>query len=347
MTDSFSGPPLGKDPMTSTQKKTLSLQRRPRRNRKNASIRDLVAETHLSVEHLIYPVFICEGQNVAIPIKTLPGQERLSVDQLCLKLQEWKDLGLKHLALFPQIEEKLKDPYGKEALNDQGLLPRALKTLKDRYPDINLITDVALDPYSSDGHDGVVKNGKILNDVSVEILAQMALKQASWGADWVAPSDMMDGRVRAIRQTLDANGFTDTSILAYTAKYASSFYGPFREALNSAPKAGDKKTYQMDPRNSREALLELRLDFQEGADMVMVKPGLPYLDIISQIKKVSPIPVAAYNVSGEYAMIKFAAAAGALDENQAILETLTAFRRAGSDAILTYFAPQAAKLLRK
>jgi porphobilinogen synthase len=329
-----------------TQKSAkFEISHRPRRNRKNSSTRDLVAETQLSVQQLIYPVFICEGQRVTTPIKTMPGQARLSVDVLCEKIAEWKNLGLKHFALFPQIEENLKDPRGREALNDNGLLPRALKTIKDKHPDVNLITDVALDPFSSDGHDGIVENGQILNDVSVEILAHMALKQAQWGADWVAPSDMMDGRVQAIRQALDENGFTNTSILAYTAKYASSFYGPFREALNSAPKSGDKKTYQMDPRNSREALRELHLDISEGADMVMVKPGLPYLDIIAKIKAESSVPVAAYNVSGEYAMIKFAAQAGAIDEEKAIIESLTAFRRAGCDAILTYFAPQAAQIL--
>lgn len=325
----------------------LTLPRRPRRNRKNESIRNMLAETHLSVENLIYPVFICDGQNVVSPIKTMPGQDRLSVDELSLRISTWKGLGLKHFALFPQIDEKLKDRFGKESLNENGLLPRAIKTLKDAHPEINLITDVALDPYSSDGHDGVVENGHILNDVSVEILSQMAISQANWGADWVAPSDMMDGRIGAIRKALDQSGHVNISILAYSAKYASCFYGPFREALNSAPKSGDKKTYQMDPRNSTEALLEVKLDIEEGADMVMIKPGLPYLDIISKIKAQVEIPIAAYNVSGEYAMIKAAVAAGALNEDLAILETLTSFRRAGCDAILTYFAPQAAKLLSK
>ncbi len=325
----------------------LALSRRPRRNRKNESIRNMLAETHLSVENLIYPVFICEGKNVVSPIKTMPGQDRLSVDVLSEKIRTWKSLGLRHFALFPQIDEKLKDPFGKESLNENGLLPRALKTLKDAHPEINLITDVALDTYSSDGHDGVLENGHILNDPSVEILSQMAISQAKWGADWVAPSDMMDGRIGAIRKALDQSGHVNISILAYSAKYASCFYGPFREALNSAPKSGDKKTYQMDPRNSTEALMEVKLDIEEGADMVMIKPGLPYLDIISRIKAQVEIPIAAYNVSGEYAMIKAAAAAGALNEDLAIIETLTSFRRAGCDAILTYFAPHAAKLLSK
>jgi len=320
---------------------------RPRRNRKNEGIRQLVAQTEIQAKHLIYPVFVCEGTNLEAPITTMPGQSRLSPDLLSKKISEWKKLGLNHFALFPQIAETKKDSRGTEALNDKGLLPQTIKRLKDDHPEINLITDVALDPFSSDGHDGVVENGKILNDVSVEILSQMALKQAEWGTDWVAPSDMMDGRIGAIRKTLDQAGFTDTNILAYSAKYASSFYGPFRDALQSAPKFGDKKTYQMDPRNSDEAVREALLDIEEGADMVMVKPGLPYLDIISRLKEISSVPVAAYNVSGEYAMIKAAAAMKALDEDKAVMETMIAFRRAGASAILTYFAPQVAELLRK
>jgi len=323
---------------------------RPRRNRRSAAIRELLAETCLTSSHLIYPVFVCEGKSVEEPIKTLPGQSRWSVDLLSKQISEWKKLGLKHYALFPKIEDKLKDPYGKESQNENGLLARTIKTLKDAHPDIVLYGDVALDPYSSDGHDGIVRKNKngiieILNDESVELLAKMALKQAEWGADWVAPSDMMDGRIGAIRTLLDQHGYTDTGILAYSAKYASSFYGPFREALDSAPKAGDKKTYQMDPRNHREALREVKLDVNEGADMVMVKPGLPYLDILADIKASVDVPVAVYNVSGEYAMIKFAAQAGALDEQAAMMECLISFRRAGADAILTYFAPAAAKLL--
>jgi porphobilinogen synthase len=314
---------------------TMNAQR-PRRNRKNQAVRHLVAETHLQVEHLIYPLFVVDGQDSEIPLRLLPGQSRLSLDRLLLKMPEWMDLGLRHFALFPAIDDSLKDSRAQEALNENGLLPRILKTL---------ISDVALDPYSSDGHDGIVRDGKILNDESVEVLAQMALAHARWGADWVAPSDMMDGRVGAIRRALDQSGFSETSILSYAAKYASSFYGPFREALNSAPKHGDKKTYQMDYRNSREALREARLDMEEGADMLMVKPGLPYLDVVRLLKDNFEIPIAAYQVSGEYAMLKFAALQGAIDEDAAILETLTAFRRAGSDAILTYFAPQAARLL--
>lgn len=325
----------------------LNLKRRPRRNRKSLAVRELLAETSLQVKNLIYPVFICDGKNISDPIKTMPGQSRQSLDVLLQKLPEYQSLGLRHLAIFPQIKESKKDKYGREALNSSGLLARCLQEIKLKAPEIMVISDVALDPYSSDGHDGVVENGKILNDITVEILCEMACRQASWGADWVAPSDMMDGRVGAIRKSLDQAGFTDTSILAYSAKYASSFYGPFRDALQSAPKSGDKKSYQMDFRNSREALLEAHLDIEEGADMVMVKPGLLYLDIIRQLKQSTEIPVAAYNVSGEYAMLKAAAQLGALHEEAAIIEMLYAFRRAGADAILTYFAPQAATILRK
>ena len=325
----------------------MIISRRPRRNRKNAAIRDLVAETNLSTNNLIYPVFICDGKNTTIPLKSMPGQNRMSVDVLCESLQEWTRLGLKHVALFPQISENLKDSYGKESLNNNGLLPNAIKKIKDQFPELHLITDVALDPYSSDGHDGVYKKGQIINDESVDLLSKMAIKHAEWGTDSVAPSDMMDGRVGAIRTALEESGFSNTGLISYAAKYASNFYGPFREALDSAPKHGDKKTYQMDFRNSKEAILEAQLDEEQGADMVMVKPGLPYLDIISQIKQNVQIPVAAYNVSGEYAMLKMAAQAGILNESAAILEVLTAFRRAGADAIFTYFAIDAIKLLRK
>lgn len=323
----------------------MKLTQRPRRNRKNQAIRDLTAETQLNISQIIYPVFICEGQQVESPIATLSGQSRWSVDLLSKKITEWKKWGITHYALFPQIAESKKNSQATEALNDNSLLAMAIKKLKDAHPEINLITDVALDPFSSDGHDGLVQNDEILNDETVEILAAMAVKQAEWGADWVAPSDMMDGRIGAIRKALDQNGFIKTNILAYSAKYASSFYGPFRDALLSAPKFGDKKTYQMDFRNSREALREVKLDIAEGADMVMIKPALAYLDIIAKVKALSSVPVAAYNVSGEYAMIKAASQAGSLDENKAILETMYSFKRAGADVILTYFAPQLAKLL--
>lgn len=323
----------------------MKILSRPRRNRRSEALRSLVAETHLSVDQLIYPVFLCTGEKVADPILTLPDQDRMSVDVFCERLKTWKNLGLKHFALFPQIPESLKDPRGREALNENGLLANAIRRAKDMHPDIHLITDIALDPFSSDGHDGLVVNGKIINDESVEILCKMAIAQAKWGADTVAPSDMMDGRVGAIREALDSEGFTETGIIAYSAKYASSFYGPFRDALNSAPKSGDKKTYQMDVRNSREAIREVLLDVQEGADMVMVKPGLSYLDIIAKVKEVVDVPVAAYNVSGEYAMVKAASKMGALNEDRAVMEILTSFRRAGADAIFTYHAPKAAQLL--
>jgi porphobilinogen synthase len=318
---------------------------RPRRNRKNSAIRDLVAETELNMRRIIYPVFVCEGHEINTPIKTLPGQSRLSPDLLSEKIKIWKKSGLLHYALFPQIPDEKKDKVGTEALNDAGLLPETIKRLKDDHPEICIYSDVALDPYSSDGHDGIVKNGEILNDPSVEILAHMAVKQAEWGSDWVAPSDMMDGRIGKIRKELDRAGYQNVNILAYTAKYASSFYGPFRDALESAPKFGDKKTYQIDFRNSREAVREANMDIAEGADMIMVKPALMYLDIIKRLSELSDVPVAAFNVSGEYAMIKFAAQNGALDENRAIVESLTAIKRAGADAILTYFAPQLSGLL--
>jgi porphobilinogen synthase len=305
----------------------------------------LVAETHLSAGELIWPVFVTEGKNTAKEISTMPGVFRYSPDLLLKEIAKAIPLGVTGFALFPAIEDQLKDPRGKESLNADGLLPRAVKMIKDRFPESTVITDVALDPYSSDGHDGLVHQGKILNDETVELLCQMALVQAQAGADLVAPSDMMDGRVGAIRQALDENGHLETGILAYSAKYASSFYGPFREALKSAPKQGDKKTYQMDYRNSREAVHEALLDVREGADIVMVKPALSYLDIIKVIKSKVNIPVAAYNVSGEYAMIKAADKAGMIDGKRAMMETLYSMKRAGADIILTYFAIEMAELL--
>lgn len=324
----------------------MLLTHRPRRNRKTLSLREMVAETQLNVSQLIWPLFLVEGQDQASAIKTMPGVFRFSPDRLLKEIERGHSLGLKSIALFPALNEKLKDSYGKESLNRDGLLPLTLRKIKDRFPDVTVITDVALDPYSSDGHDGIVRNGEILNDESVDVLVKMALVQAECGADFVAPSDMMDGRVGEIRKALDAGGFEQTGILAYSAKYASSFYGPFRDALDSAPKFGDKKTYQMDFRNGREALREVELDIAEGADIVMVKPALSYLDIIAKIKERVNVPVAAYNVSGEYAMIKAAAQAGMIDETKAMVETLYSMRRAGADMILTYFAPEMAKYLR-
>ena len=318
----------------------LNIKHRPRRNRRNSSIRNMIAETKLAPENLVYPLFLMGGKNKTEAIKTLPGLHRYSVDQVLSKMAKWVDLGLQSYALFPQIEEHLKDKKGSESLNPQGLFAEAIFEIKKRYPDVVLFTDVALDPYSSDGHDGVVQNGKILNDETVEILAKMAVVQAQAGADYVSPSDMMDGRVAAIRSALDGKGYQDVGIMAYSAKYASSFYGPFRDALGSAPKSGDKKTYQMDYRNRIEAIREVQLDVQQGADIVMVKPALSYLDVIREVKNAVKVPVAAYNVSGEYAMIKFAAQSGALDSHRAMMEVLTSIKRAGADLIFTYFAEE-------
>lgn len=311
---------------------------RPRRNRKNQSTRDLFEETLLLPRHLIYPLFICGGQGVKQEVKSLPGQYRVSLDEsLKLASQAW-DLGIRGLALFPIIEDSKKDSFAKESKNPEGLLPKSIKTLKEKFPELLLFTDVAMDPYSSDGHDGLVKDGKILNDESLPILAEMALTQAKAGADWVAASDMMDGRIGVIRSVLDENGYADCSILSYSAKYASSFYGPFREALDSTPRFGDKKTYQMNTANRREALRELILDEDEGADMLMVKPALSYLDIISDFRSHSQLPIAAYNVSGEYAMVKAAGERGWIDTEQVTNEILLSIRRAGADVIFSYHA---------
>lgn len=324
---------------------------RPRRNRKSQNVRDLVQETHLSAKDFIYPVFLVDGKNQVQTIKDLPGQSRYSVDELLKLCEELLKLGIPGIDLFPKIEDSLKDNKASEALNSKGLVPRAIREVKKHFPELIVFSDIALDPFSSDGHDGLVKHNKnldieVLNDETVEILAKMALVHAEAGVDFVSPSDMMDGRVKAIRQTLDKNNFKNTGILSYTAKYASGFYGPFRSALDSAPKAGDKKTYQMSPANSREALLELKLDLSEGADMVMVKPALSYLDIIALFKKHSTVPIAAYNVSGEYAMIKAGAEKGYLNEERIMIETLLSIKRAGADIIFSYFARDIAKLLK-
>jgi len=338
--------------MQTTQSVTLSLIERPRRLRRTEAIRRMVRETRLSVDQLVAPLFVVEGHGVRQEVPSMPGQYRLSIDELVREARELHALGIPAVALFPALDESLKTPDGREALNPDGLYPRAIRAVKEAVPELLVITDVALDPYSSDGHDGIVRDGRILNDETVEILARMAVVQAQAGADIVAPSDMMDGRVGAIRQALDEAGFTEVAILSYTAKYASAFYGPFRDALDSAPRhrpgvPPDKKTYQMDPANAREALRELRLDLEEGADMVMVKPALPYLDVIYRVKQASDVPVAAYHVSGEYAMLKAAALNGWLDEKAAVLEALTAIARAGADVILTYFAKQVAQWLQK
>jgi porphobilinogen synthase len=320
---------------------------RPRRNRRSKAIRALVRETWLGPQHLVYPMFVQEGQGLATPISTMPGQARLSVDMLVERAREAFSLGVQAVALFPVIADELKDPRGSESTNSSGLLPRAVRALKQALPDLFVITDVALDPYSSDGHDGVLIDGRIDNDQSLPILAAMAVTQAEAGADMVAPSDMMDGRVAAVRSALDEGGFTDVAICSYCCKYASSFYGPFREALDSNPRSGDKKTYQLDPANLRECEREVRLDEAEGADWLMVKPGLPYADVIRYVRDRTSLPISAYHVSGEYSMLKAAAEKGYIDYDACLIETLLCFRRAGADIIFTYAALDAAKLLRE
>jgi porphobilinogen synthase len=323
---------------------------RPRRLRRTENLRRLNRETRLSVDRLVAPLFVVEGEGIRQPIDAMPGQYRFSIDALVNEARELQELGIPAIALFPALAESLKDPHGREGLNPYGLFPRAIRALKEALPELLVIADVALDPYSSDGHDGLVRDGAIDNDASVAVLADMAVMQAEAGADILAPSDMMDGRVAALRHALDAAGFTDRAILAYSAKYASAYYGPFREALDSAPRArpgipGDKKTYQMDPANAREALREVSLDLAEGADMVMVKPAMNYLDVIFRVRQLAIVPVAAYHVSGEYAMIQAAAQRGWLDERAAAIEALTAIHRAGADIILTYFARKVAEWL--
>jgi len=318
---------------------------RPRRNRLTPQMRGLVRETSLSPESFIYPMFVQDGEGQRTPISSMPGQARLSVDLLVETAARAFALGVPGVALFPALSDELKDPRGAESTNSAGLLQRAVRALKSSVPGLLVITDVALDPYSSDGHDGVLIDGRIDNDITVPILAEMAVAQARAGADIVAPSDMMDGRVGAIRSALDAAGFNQVGICAYCVKYASAFYGPFREALDSAPRGGDKKTYQMDPANVREALREVRLDEAEGADWLMVKPGLPYADVIRHVRELTALPVATYQVSGEYAMLKAAAQNGWLDYDKSILETLLCLRRAGADIIFTYAAIEAAQLL--
>jgi porphobilinogen synthase len=320
---------------------------RPRRLRRTPTLRRMVQETHLTANDLIYPVFVMEGEGQKVEIASMPGCYRYTLDLLLKEIADAAALGVNAVAVFPVISPAKKDDTGSESYNESGLVQQTVKAIKKAIPDIVVITDVALDPFTTHGHDGVVDdNGVILNDPTVEILVKMALSQAAAGADMVAPSDMMDGRVGAIRKALDAAGYFDVGILAYSAKYASAYYGPFRDALDSAPKFGDKKTYQMDAANAREALKEVALDIAEGADIVMVKPALAYLDIICQVKAATNLPVAAYNVSGEYAMIKAAAQQGWIDEKKVILETLTSMKRAGADLILTYFAKEVALMLR-
>lgn len=321
------------------------MQHRSRILRANPAIRSLVAETGLTANDFIVPLFIEEGKQVRSEIKSMPGYFRNSLDLTVGEVKELYGMGLKSILLFVKCKEEWKDNTGKEAWNRDGLMQRSIRAIKEAVPDMLIMTDVALDPYSSYGHDGIVKDGQILNDETVEALVNMSLSHAEAGADFVAPSDMMDGRIGAIRMAFEKNGFTKTGIMAYSAKYASCFYGPFRDALDSAPGFGDKKTYQMDYANRTEAVKEARQDVAEGADIVMVKPALSYLDIIREVKNAVHVPVSAYNISGEYAMIKAAAKMGWLDENKAILETLTSMKRAGADLIATYFARDAVKLL--
>jgi len=320
--------------------------RRPRRNRRSGAQRAMIRETQLTTDHLVYPLFLVDGSNVKDEIASLPGNYRFSLDNLLLEIEECISLGLNNFILFPAVNEILKDKTATYSYDPDNFYLKAATAIKSRFPECCLISDVAMDPYSSDGHDGFVKDGKILNDSTLPILGKMAIAQAKAGFDILGPSDMMDGRVGYIREALDDADFTDTGIMSYTAKYASAFYGPFRDALDSAPKSGDKKTYQMDPANKREALIEAELDTSEGADYLMVKPALNYLDVIHLLKENFELPIAAYHVSGECAMLIAASQNGWLDYNQAMPETLLSIHRAGADVILTYFAKDFAKLLK-
>uniref|UniRef100_A0A7N0UGB4 Delta-aminolevulinic acid dehydratase n=1 Tax=Kalanchoe fedtschenkoi TaxID=63787 RepID=A0A7N0UGB4_KALFE len=325
---------------------SLPLNRRPRRNRRTGVLRSAFQETQISPSNFVYPLFIHEGEEDT-PIGAMPGCYRLGWRHgLVEEVGKARDVGINSIILFPKVPDALKSPTGDESYNDDGLVPRSIRLLKDKYPDLIIYTDVALDPYSSDGHDGIVReDGVIMNDETVHQLCKQAVSQARAGADVVAPSDMMDGRVGAIRSALDAEGFQHVSIMSYTAKYASAFYGPFREALDSNPRFGDKKTYQMNPANYREAMSELHADVSEGADILLVKPGLPYLDVVRLLRDNSSLPIAAYQVSGEYSMIKAGAVLGMIDEEKVMMESLMCLRRAGADIILTYFALQAARVL--
>ena len=321
--------------------------RRPRRNRKTEGIRSLIRQTKVTTDDLIFPLFLIEGYNQKQEVKSMPGIYRLTPDLMLKEIEYCMGLGIRSFDVFPIISEKDKTPEASEGYREDSFYLRTLKEIKVRLPESHIITDIAMDPYSSDGHDGFVKDGKVLNDATLEILGKMALAQADTGIDMIGPSDMMDGRVGYLRELLDQKGFEDVGIMSYTAKYDSAFYGPFRDALDSAPKFGDKKTYQMDPANREEALLEAQLDYEEGADILMVKPALTYLDIISDFIKNFPLPIAAYNVSGQYSMIKAAAQKGWLDSNLAMQESLTAIKRSGADIILTYFAKEFAERNRK
>lgn len=330
------------------QAERLDLTVRMRRNRRAEWARRLVREHRLSTDDLIWPLFVMDGDNARAPVASMPGVERLSVDQAVREAERAMKLTIPCIALFPYTDPSLRDDIGSEALNPDNLVCQAIRAIKKEFPEIGILCDVALDPFTSHGHDGLLRDGVILNDETVDMLVKQALVQAEAGCDIIAPSDMMDGRVGAIRKALDGAGQTDVSIMAYAAKYASAFYGPFRDAVGSAKTlTGDKRTYQMDPANTDEALREVALDIEEGADMVMVKPGLPYLDIVARVKETFGMPTFAYQVSGEYAMVMAAAQNGWLDGERAMMESLTAFKRAGADGILTYFAPRAAEVLRR
>jgi porphobilinogen synthase len=330
-----------------TKAARLHLTTRPRRNRKAEWIRRMVRENVLTADDLIWPLFVVDGSRTRIPVPSMPGVERVSIDEAVREAERAADLDIPCLALFPYTEPSLRDPEGTEALNPDNLVCRAIRSVKKAVPHIGLLCDVALDPFTSHGHDGLLRDGIILNDETVAVLVKQALVQADAGCDIIAPSDMMDGRVGAIRAALDENGFTDISIMAYAAKYASAFYGPFRDAVgSSATLTGDKRTYQIDPANGEESLREVELDISEGADMVMVKPGMPYLDILHRVKHAFGVPTFAYQVSGEYSMIMAAAQNGWLDGEKAMLESLVGFKRAGACGVLTYFAPRMAEKLK-
>ena len=322
------------------------MYQRPRRNRKSPAIRSMIRETTMSVDNLIYPLFIVDGKGVKQKVSSMPGNFRWSLDTLLPEIEECLKLGLNSFVLFPSIEEALKNSTASYSYDDANFYLKAIREIKKQFPEACLMSDVAMDPYSSDGHDGFVENGKILNDETLPILAKMAIAQAEVGIDIIGPSDMMDGRIAYIREALDEAGFDETSIMSYSAKYASAYYGPFRDALDSAPKSGDKKTYQMDPANKYEAIIEAELDVAEGADFLMVKPALCYLDIIHILKERFDVPISAYNVSGECAMLHAAAQNGWLDYDSAMQEMLLSIKRAGADIILTYFAKDYAKLNR-
>ncbi|WP_303849074.1 porphobilinogen synthase [Apibacter mensalis] len=325
----------------------MILYNRNRRLRSTQAVRDLVRETILTTDDFIMPIFIAEGENIKEEISSMPGIYRQSLDLTIKEVKELWSLGVKAVNIYVKINENLKDNTGKEAWNKNGLMQKSIKAIKDAVPEMVIMPDVALDPYSIYGHDGIVENGKIVNDATVDALVKMSLSHAEAGADFIAPSDMMDGRVAAIREALEENGFDEVGIMSYAAKYASSYYGPFRDALDSAPGFGDKKTYQMDYGNSKEAINEALKDIEEGADIVMVKPGLPYLDIVSKLNEIIDVPISVFQVSGEYAMIKAAAKNGWLDNDKIIIESLTCIKRAGAGLISTYFAKEAAKLLNR